>query len=608
MDNPTGPSRRRPPPQRKRPVEAGSAAGGAAHPPGRGVVDEEGRQIRVGVDCHAKQRHPLGDPHADGGKLAIGICPQPHSGAALDLLARQADVGQQRDDGLLAVAAPQRRRLGRKATPFALHRLVDGQACGTLVWTVPESWPAARLAAVMARRSRRRKPETQRNQPVVADDDVGAPLGFGANGAVRSAVDRHGRDAVLSVLSLPPGRDGARQLHRLAALRGTEHTNLAGIRHVVSLGDNRCGVVSQQVAGPSLATIKAARGELCEGELARLLDDLGSALGHLHERGVVHGDVSPANVIITDAGRAVLIDIAGAVDHELGTPGFIAPERARGEPAGKAGDVWALAQLLIWVAPPGHAGLAAVVEAARAERPGHRPGARDFAASAAALGPRTPIRFPAAPELAQARMASGEPPTRQRPLRPAPSTNHRRHPPAPFNSARERWRRRSRSGATGLLVLLTAATTWAGLESLAPASVAKTCAATPLASNAQARVVLEDLLAQRDAALMAADPAALADVVTDGGPAAGHDAALMTRVIDEGVEIRQLRNQVQKVVEVMPTSAGVRVEALVAQAAHRRSNAGEHTTVPAQDAACYIFVLSPDGQREWRIQRSERCP
>lgn len=264
-----------------------------------------------------------------------------------------------------------------------------------------------RLAGRMGRR--RRSPAAAvpygDRPPQVAGHDVAGPVGFGANGAVWAARDQAGRDVVVSVLALPAGEAGAAQLRRLAALRHGTHPHLARIRQVLPLDFDRCAVVSDRVRGPTLATVVAARGGLEPAELAALLSGVGSALGHLHERGVVHGDVSPANVVVTDEGVPVLVDLAGQTAGELGTPGFVPPERRRGSAAGAPGDVWALARLVEWAAggrPEPR--LRALLAPGRDTDPAHRPAARDLASRAPGIAPAAPITVPPPPVLAQARM------------------------------------------------------------------------------------------------------------------------------------------------------------------------------------------------------------
>jgi hypothetical protein len=80
------------------------------------------------------------------------------------------------------------------------------------------------------------------------------------------------------------------------------------------------------------------------------------ALGSAHAAGVVHRDVKPGNILVTPGGRAVLTDFGIATLHGdprltqagmvMGTPGFCAPERIRGEPASPASDLWSLGATL----------------------------------------------------------------------------------------------------------------------------------------------------------------------------------------------------------------------------------------------------------------------
>jgi len=120
-------------------------------------------------------------------------------------------------------------------------------------------------------------------------------------------------------------------------------------------------------------------------ERVRWLVDVARALAAAHKAGLVHRDVKPENVIVRDDGCVKVLDfgIARRIEGSnrltrtgivVGTPGYMAPEQARGESAvGVAADVYALGALLSFLggdAPP--RALAAMVARARAPRPEDR--------------------------------------------------------------------------------------------------------------------------------------------------------------------------------------------------------------------------------------------
>ncbi|MFE1442305.1 bifunctional serine/threonine-protein kinase/ABC transporter substrate-binding protein [Streptomyces sp. NPDC058739] len=111
------------------------------------------------------------------------------------------------------------------------------------------------------------------------------------------------------------------------------------------------------VPGPSLAEAVAAHGPLppaAARSLGRLLAD---ALADLHAAGLVHRDVKPGNVLLAlDGPRLIDFGVARAEDDTaltasgmvVGSPGFLSPEQARGEPATPASDVFALGGVLAY--------------------------------------------------------------------------------------------------------------------------------------------------------------------------------------------------------------------------------------------------------------------
>jgi hypothetical protein len=115
-------------------------------------------------------------------------------------------------------------------------------------------------------------------------------------------------------------------------------------------------IVMELVEARSLEQVLAEDGPLPPQQAADLGSRLLSALDCAHQAGILHRDVKPSNVLLGQDGRAVLTDFgiatlegepgltqAGMV---MGTPGFTAPERVRGEPATPASDLWSLGATL----------------------------------------------------------------------------------------------------------------------------------------------------------------------------------------------------------------------------------------------------------------------
>ncbi|MGO1562092.1 MAG: protein kinase domain-containing protein, partial [Actinomycetaceae bacterium] len=226
----------------------------------------------------------------------------------------------------------------------------------------------------------------------------------GGSGRVYSATaEETGRAVICSLLESRGGKaaEGDPMLRRLSSLQTAPHRHLARVVDVVELEGGSLAVVTELVPGATLSSIRTARGGLTVPEVASILADVGDALAHLAARGVVHGDVSPANVIVDLVGQIVLVDLVGDVRIETGTPGFTAPERAAGGPASTASDVWALAAMVRDLAG-GDAQVEHLTRDALDDDPGMRPTARALAARAAELGRRSSVRLPDSADMATA--------------------------------------------------------------------------------------------------------------------------------------------------------------------------------------------------------------
>src|SRR5690606_5771568 len=130
-------------------------------------------------------------------------------------------------------------------------------------------------------------------------------------------------------------------LDRIERLREVRHPHLASLVDVVALDGHRTALVATAVEGPTVGTVLAVRPRWPAGEVVTLVVPLADALASLHRAGLVHGDVTPENVVLGPGGHPVLVDVGGIATPGAGTRGFAPPGRDRGP----ASDVFALARL-----------------------------------------------------------------------------------------------------------------------------------------------------------------------------------------------------------------------------------------------------------------------
>uniref|UniRef100_A0AAU2VCX6 non-specific serine/threonine protein kinase n=1 Tax=Streptomyces sp. NBC_00003 TaxID=2903608 RepID=A0AAU2VCX6_9ACTN len=190
-----------------------------------------------------------------------------------------------------------------------------------------------------------------------------SPLGRGGMGVVWRARDEVlGREVAVKEVLAPPSLDSP-EVRRLYARLEREAWAAARISHRnvvtvydVATEDGRPWIVMELVRGLALSDVLDAEGPLGPQRTARIGAEVVAALRAAHEAGVLHRDVKPANVLLANDGRVVLTDfgiatVAGTqtltmTGEVVGSPEFLAPERALGRTPGPSSDLWSLGVLL----------------------------------------------------------------------------------------------------------------------------------------------------------------------------------------------------------------------------------------------------------------------
>lgn len=185
---------------------------------------------------------------------------------------------------------------------------------------------------------------------------LGPVMGRGGMAQVLRATDTVlGREVAVKLFH-PHVEDVDRTSSEIALLASLNHPGLVSLYDAGATEDGAPFLVMELVDGPTLAAC-CLDGTLTQTRVAGIGADLAEALAHCHERGVIHRDVKPANVLLTADDRAKLTDfgIARLVDAArhtatgltVGTAPYFSPEQVRGGAVGPPTDVYALGLVLL---------------------------------------------------------------------------------------------------------------------------------------------------------------------------------------------------------------------------------------------------------------------
>jgi serine/threonine-protein kinase len=167
------------------------------------------------------------------------------------------------------------------------------------------------------------------------------------------------RDVALKVLRSQYVKDEefAERFRREArSAAGLSHPNIVQVYDRGETEDGTCYIAMEYVPGGTLKEWLGEKGPLEPRKAAAVAARIAGALGAAHERGVIHRDVKPQNVLVTASGdlkvtdfgiaraaSAATISVTNAV---FGTAGYLSPEQALGEPVSPRSDLYSLGVVL----------------------------------------------------------------------------------------------------------------------------------------------------------------------------------------------------------------------------------------------------------------------
>lgn len=402
-------------------------------------------------------------------------------------------------------------------------------------------------------------------------------------------------------------------------------------------------------AGDALSLVQVL-GPLRVSQAVTVLVPLAQALDYAHEQGVVHGDVSPGNVVFDTQGRPKLCDVGEArsisnPDRWTGTEGFSAPEldiheyRVSLQPAA---DVYSLAALgwflltgrlpgdearrpaLKILLPEAHDEVAELLEAGLNPDPGQRPTLTEFSVACyswalpeplqlhALVDERTALFLPTRHELgeqhpAQRRRGGGllAPRSNNRQRRRKQPTAHRKRRPVPRKKGMRGAHTRMGLGlgATVLGASMILSNMWAGSEPQPVPNAGADQTASEVVPSPAWDTIVDQWSERRAVALTQRDASVVGSYAVDTGAAADDDRALIDALQQQGIVYEGLSMTAQvDDASVEGASAHVLVEWTMSSYAVRSANDAADDAQRTPGSTEHVWIQSKLIDDEWRIE------
>jgi len=190
--------------------------------------------------------------------------------------------------------------------------------------------------------------------------EVRATIGRGAVGTVYEAWDPQiARTVAIKVLPLLEtdeySKEQQERFRREAQAAGRLHHPNIVTAFDYGETESSAYIVMEYLPGPSLRTLLANREPLPLADIGRIMQGLLSGLRHSHQRGVVHRDIKPGNVVFSSEGEIKITDFGIAhleasgltrVGSVIGTPAYMAPEQVLSEPVDARTDIYSAGVVL----------------------------------------------------------------------------------------------------------------------------------------------------------------------------------------------------------------------------------------------------------------------